>query len=111
MIDQSKINGQKLISMMLDHMCGNYNAWWKLVEFVENYIPPHPRPNYKPNKVSIYCQNAGFLRHIGHGTYIWDIHYGEDSEFGTHENALLCLMKAPVPPQLLKRELIWPLTA
>lgn len=58
-----------------------------------------------------YCQNAGFLRHIGHGTYIWDIHYGEDSEFGTHENALLCLMKAPVPPQLLKRELIWPLTA
>ncbi len=106
MIDQSKIDGQKLVRTMLDDCCGNFNAWWKLVEFVENYIPPFPPPNYQPAKVSIKCGGI-FLRHVGHGMYIWDIHYGEDSEFGTHENALLCLMKAPVPPSLLKRELIW----
>lgn len=107
MIDQTKINGQKLVSNMLDSLGGNYNAWWKLIEFEENYMPPYPQPDTKPTKVSIRCGKSLYLRHLGHGTYIWDMHYGEDSEFYTHENALLCLMKAPVPPYLLRRELIY----
>jgi len=101
MIDISKIDGQRLISVMLDDVCGNYNRWRSQVEFVENYIPPFPGKDYKPNKVSIKCGEV-FLRDIGYGRYIWDIHYGKDSEFGTHENALLCLMVAPVPPWLIK---------
>ncbi len=101
MIDTSKINGQKLIDLMLDDCGGNINKWWRKVEFVENYMPPYPTEDTKPTKVSIKCENS-FLRHLGHGRYVWDFHYGEDSEFGTHENALLCLMEAPVPPFFLK---------
>lgn len=110
MINQSKIDGQKLVRIMLSDLCGNFNAWWRLVEFEENYVPPFADEGRKPIKVSIKC-GGSYLRDLGHGLYVWDFHYGEDSEFGTHENALLCLMKAPVPPSLLKRELIWPLTA
>jgi hypothetical protein len=105
MIDQSKIDGQKLISMMLDDTCGNYNAWWRLVEFVDNYTPRFLPDGHEITKVSIKCGES-YLRRFGR-KYIWDFHYGKDSEFGTHENALICLMDAPVPPWLLKRELIW----
>jgi hypothetical protein len=104
MIDKTKIDGQKLINMMLDDVCGNLNKWWSRVEFVENYMPRFPREDTKPTKVSVKC-GENFLRHIGFGRYIWDMHYGKDSEFGTQENALLCLMNAPVPPWLLSAEL------
>lgn len=105
MIDTSKINGNKLIDIILDDACGNINKWWDLVEFVEGYMPPYPRPETRPTKLSIKCGNS-YLRHLGHGTYIWDGHYGEDSEFDNHEFSLLCLMRAPVPPHLLKDE-VW----
>jgi hypothetical protein len=105
MIDKSKINGQELIETLLDTVCGNYNKWWELVEFEENYMPKFPHKDSKPTKISIKCGES-YLRDLGHGCFIWDMHYGKDSEFFTHENALLCLMKAPVPPFLLK-PIVW----
>lgn len=89
--------------MMLSDISGNYNPWWSKVEFVEGYMPPFPRPDTGPTKVSLKCGDS-FLRDLGRGRFIWDTHYGEDSDFFTQENALLCLMDAPVPPWLLKQE-------
>ena len=103
MIDRSKINGDRLVDMLMTTRMGNTNAWWHSVEFIESYVPENPGPDYRPNKVSIRC-GGSFLRHIGFGHYIWDLHYGEDSEFHSHEMALLCLRDAPVPPFCLRDE-------
>lgn len=103
MIDRSKINGDKLIELLLYDYSGNYNIWRRMVEFVDNYIPPNPSPNTKPTRVSIKCGWL-FLRHIGLSTFIWDIHCGEDSEFYSHENALLALMHAPIPHWMIDKE-------
>lgn len=99
MIDRTKINGDKLVKILLDDICGNWNPWWKHVEFIEGYMPPFPNKDTTPTRVSIKCGEV-FLRRLCHGRYIWDIHYGKDSEFFTQENALLCMQYAPVPPHL-----------
>jgi hypothetical protein len=105
MIDRSKIDTARLLDLMLDDCGGNINRWWRLVEFVSDYMPPYPRPDTKPTKCSIKCR-SNFLRDLGRGVFVWDFHYGEASEFFTPEQALLALMKAPVPPFLLKLE-VW----
>src|ERR1700685_4095045 len=101
MILKNEINPEKLLDLIMDDCHGNYNAWWRNVEFIRDYMPPFPLPDTKPTRCSIKCGEV-FLRDLGHGIFIWDIHYGEDSEFTTPEHALLVLMKAPVPPGLLK---------
>lgn len=104
-MDRSKINSDKLLDLILDDCSGNINRWWGCVEFVQDYMPPFPREDTRPTKCSLKCGES-FLRDLGRGVFIWDIHYGKDSEFYTPEGALLALMKAPVPPSLMKEE-VW----
>lgn len=99
------IDPNKLLDFILNDCAGNINKWWQLVEFVKDYMPPFPRPDTKPTKCSVKCGET-FLRDLGRGVFVWDIHYGEASEFFTPEQGLLALMKAPVPPHLLKSE-VW----
>lgn len=103
-MNRSSFNAEKLLDLILDDCHGNTNAWWKAVEIVADYMPPFPRPDTKPTKCSIKCGES-FLRDLGHGYFVWDIHYGEDSEFYTPEEALLALIRAPVSPYVLRREL------
>lgn len=102
MIDRTLINPERLLDRMLDDCAGNINRWWRLVEFVPGYMPPYPRPDTKPQRCAIRCRGS-FLRDLGRGVFVWDI-YGSD--FLSPEQALLGLMKAPVPPFLLKAE-VW----
>lgn len=104
MIDRSMIDPRKLLDLMLDDCAGNINPWWRLVEFVKDYEPRFAQPNEKPTRCSIKCGDS-FLRDLGRGVFIWDIHYGDASEFFTPEQALLALTKAPIPPFVLKPEL------
>jgi hypothetical protein len=97
------INAQKFLDNILSDCAGNVNKWWDLVEIVFDYMPPYPDDDEKPTKCSVKCGNS-FLRDLGHGYFVWDIHYGEASEFHNPENALLALMNAPVPPWLLRDE-------
>jgi hypothetical protein len=103
MIDRTLINPAKLLDAILDNCAGNINKWWDMVEIVLDYMPPYPRPDTKPTRVSLKC-GENYLRDLGWGNLIWNTHYGESSEFYTAERAILALMKAPVPPYLLKKE-------
>jgi hypothetical protein len=103
MIDRTLIDPARLLDMILDDCAGNINRWWRLVEIVKDYMPPYPREDTRPTACSVKCGGV-FLRDLGRGVFIWDIHYGEASEFFTPEGAILALMKAPVPPWLLKAE-------
>lgn len=104
MIDRNLIDPVKLLDLILDDCAGNINKWWSRVEIVIDYMPPFPRPGMRPAKVSLKCGEC-FLRDLGWGTLVWDTHFGEASEFYTVERAIVSLMKAPVPPFLLKPEL------
>lgn len=104
MIDRSLINTERLLDMILDDCAGNINRWWRLVEFVKDYKPRFSQQGEKPTQCSILCGGV-FLRDLGRGVFIWDTHYGAASEFYTPEQALLALMKAPVPPHLLPKSL------
>lgn len=105
MIDRKFIDAERLLDLILSDSSGNVNAWWACVEFVKDYMPPYPRPETRPTRLSIKA-GSSFLRDLGHGYFVWDIHYGEDSEFRTPEHAILALMKAPVPPYFIKSE-VW----
>jgi hypothetical protein len=105
MIDKSTIDANRLLDLILNDYAGNVNYWWRMVEIVKDYIPPHPSPDTKPTRCSIKCGEC-YLRDLGRGIFVWDFHYGEASEFLTPEQAILSLMKAPVPPFLLKWDLI-----
>lgn len=105
MIDKSSIDAARLLDLIFSDSCGNFNAWWACVEFIKDYMPPYPRPDTRPTKLSVKA-GGSFLRDMGHGYFVWDVHYGEDSEFRTPEHAILALMKAPVPPFFLKQE-VW----
>jgi len=107
MIDRSMIDTEKLLDAIMDDCAGNVNRWWRLVEIVKDCMPPYPINDTRPTKFSIKCGES-YLRDLGWGHFIWDLHYGEASEFHTPEYAILALMKAPVPPFLLNWELINP---
>ena len=105
MIDRSKIDTEKLLSIILDDCCGNINKWWDAVEIIVDYMPSDTAANTRPTKCSLKCGGL-FLRDLGWGRFIWDAHYGQESELHSPENAVLVLMQAPVPPFLLKPD-IW----
>lgn len=92
MIDVSLFTVNRLVAALLYDMHGNVNAWRKYAEIVPAYMPPYPDENTKPRCV-VRCDGA-FLR-----DGFWDI-YGDD--FGTPEDALIALCRAPVPPHMVK---------
>ena len=116
MIDRSLLDGSKLIAAMLSTSYGNVNKWMDLVEIVPDYMPPFPLDDVPSIQVRCLVRSDEpvpgpgtvtgrytYLRHAGHagwqcGGYVWDC-------YGTHwidvEHALLAVIHAPVPPQLL----------
>lgn len=98
MIDRSQFSLERLLNMLLDTHFGNRNKWWDVCEIVET-----EQPKRWPESWGVRCKER-WLRRIPGSECIWDILYGEDSEFYSPEHALIALLVAPVPPFLLKPE-------
>ena len=98
MIDRSQFSLDRLLSILLDTQHGNRNKWWDRCELIET-----KQPKRWPESWGVRCKES-WLRRISGSECIWDIPYGEDSEFYSPEHALLALLAAPVPPFLLKPE-------
>jgi len=100
MIDPKMFDRDRLIALLLDTMSGNVHHWRRLLEIVPDYMPPFP---HDCTRTTIRVRYT-YLRAGGHagwmsGGYFWDC-YGD--EFLSVEHALLAVVNAPVPPQLLK---------
>lgn len=110
MIDPKLFTVEKLLAHLLDSMFGNDDAWRSLAEIVPNYMPLYPGKDTQPSavvRVQVREPDAVlgefvYLR-AGRCSLFWDV-YGDD--FHTPENALLALLEAPIPGQLLKKE-VW----
>lgn len=117
MIDRNLIDPKKLIEALLYTSYGNVNQWINLVEIVPDYMPPFPRddapkivvrclvnPDEPAPGPGIRTSRHAYLRTSGHagwrcGGYFWD---GYGDGFLSVEYALLAVVHAPVPPDLLK---------
>ena len=98
MIDYQLFHLDDLLNAMLDTMHGNVNKWVEQCEIVRS--PRYTAGGHEYWAVRV--RGSSYLRRIG-SQCIWDVFYGEDSEFWSPEHALLALLKAPVPPSLLDR--------
>ena len=106
MIDRSIFDPKRLLDTLLDDCAGNRNVWWRRCEIVRVADCTHSngatiQSKRHPDSWCVRCDES-YLRMLRGNHAIWDIFYGEDSEFSTPEYALLALLTAPVPPQLLK---------
>lgn len=118
MIDPKMFDRDKLVALLATTDCGSVNQWLRLVEIVPDYMPPFPRADARPT-IQVRCLvnpnepapgpgvctgRYSYLRGGGHagwlsGGYFWDC-YG--TEWHSVEHALVAVIHAPVPPQLLK---------
>jgi len=109
-IDASLFTAEKLIDALLHDSSGNRDRWRRNAEIIPAYVPPGVRDRRDPIVAVRYQYGDGahekvFLRYSkgplqGHS---WDI-YGDD--YQTPELALMALLEAPVPPQLLVKS-VW----
>lgn len=113
MIDPEMFDRDKLVAALTRTMSGNINQWLSLCEIVPDYMPPFPRVGDRPKIIArclvdaeqpapgpgIVTSRYSYLR-VERGLQIfWD---GYGTEFHSVEVALLALVRAPVPPALLK---------
>jgi hypothetical protein len=86
---------QAFLSVLLDPYT---NPWHCYVEVVENYLPPNPRPETKP-EIVVRWGNS-FLRYgrRGFGHCFWDM-YGDS--FQSVQEAWWAVAQAPAPPGLV----------
>jgi hypothetical protein len=98
MIDPKMFTVERLVDAMLDDMHGNCDAWRILAEIVPEYMPPFPRPETRP--ICVVRIGNSFLRGGGRD-FFWDM-YGDN--FRSPEQALLALVRAPIPPHLTSPE-------
>lgn len=98
MIDPSLFTVERILATMFYDMAGNVDRWRRHAEIIPAYMPPFPRSDTKP--ICVVKLGGSFLRNAG-PHYFWDM-YGDDMR--TSEAALLALMRAPIPPWAIKRE-------
>lgn len=94
MIDPKLFTVERLLAAMLDDRHGNIDVWRKRAEIVPAYVSPHAPEGTRPRCVvrfdtSFLCYSKGPAQ-----GYHWDML--------TPELALLALLRAPVPPWLVK---------
>lgn len=101
MIYAKQFNMERLLNHLLDenHSRDRDMAWRWSATIVEEYLPPHPRPETRPEcHVQFGDSELRYSRGPGQG-FFWDM-YGDD--FFSPELALVALLNAPVPYNLLK---------
>lgn len=100
-IDPSLFTVASLLAAFLDDESGHRDVWRQSATIIPAYMPPYPGKDTKPKCVVAYGES--FLRY-SHGPrqgHFWDV-YGED--YLTPELALIALLEAPIPPDLIKKE-------
>lgn len=98
MIDPKLFTVEGLLSAMLYDRRGNVDPWRKDAEILPAYVAPSTDQGAKPEcRVRL---GRSFLRYsVGPVQgYFWD-DYGDD--FMNPEIALLALMSAPIPPDMI----------
>jgi hypothetical protein len=100
-VDPSLFTVERLLNAMFDDVRGNVDAWRKRAEIIPNHMPPYPHEDTRP--ACVVRLEESFLRYSAgpRQGYIWDM-YGDDMI--SPEMALLALLRAPVPPWLVKRD-------
>ena len=100
MIDPNMFTVEGFLSVLMDDVAGNVNAWRKHAEIVPRYFPPYRNTDTRA-KCVVRC-GSSFLRHSAgpRQGYFWDC-YGDD--FINPELALIALCAAPVPPDMVRR--------
>jgi hypothetical protein len=103
MIDPKMFTVEALLeALIFDDVFGNVDMWRKHAEIVTHYMPPYPTKDTRPACVVRF--GGSFLRGYGGGRAMnWDM-YGDD--YGTPAKALIALLAAPVPPDIIKPE-VW----
>lgn len=100
MIDPNLFTVEALLQYLLDNQHGNLNKWLELVEIVH-------KPLYLP-QCTVRCQTLSGNTYLRYSQgprqgYFWDV-YGDD--FKQPVLALMAVLQAPVPPQLLDKS-VW----
>ncbi len=100
MIDPKLFTVERILDTMLDDRHGNVNAWRKHATIIPAYRAPFAGHEDAPKCVVKFGESS-FLRYSRGPAqgYFWDL-YGED--MATPELALMALLQAPVPPQIVR---------
>jgi hypothetical protein len=100
-IDPSLFTVERILAAMFDDMSGNRDSWRKFAQIVPDFMPRFPDTLTRPT--CVVKLGDSYLRYSKgpRQGYFWDM-YGDDML--SPENALLALLRAPVPPFALKRE-------
>lgn len=117
-LDPAMFDHNKLVELLVDTEYGNANPWLSLVEIIPDFMPAFPQADTKPTvrvrclvdstqpeagpgvitSRYVYLCCKGLAGWRSHG-YIWQ---DVGADFLSVEHALLAVVHAPVPPQLLR---------